>query len=66
MDAVYLDFAEAFDTVLHERLLVKLASYGIQGSHSTVTDGTFRRHVDLRIAPCTDVNIYIISIINSF
>jgi len=31
MDAVYLDFAEAFDTVLHERLLVKLASYGIQG-----------------------------------
>jgi len=28
--SVCLDFAKAFDTVLHERLLVKLASYGIQ------------------------------------
>jgi len=31
VDAVYLDFAEAFDTVPHQILLVKLASYEIQG-----------------------------------
>lgn len=31
VDAVYLDFAKAFDTVPHQRLLVKLAGYGING-----------------------------------
>ena len=29
MDAIYLNFAKAFDTVPHQRLLVKLAGYGI-------------------------------------
>ena len=31
MDAVYLDFCKAFDTVAHERLLIKLKGYGVNG-----------------------------------
>ena len=31
VDAVYLDFRKAFDTVAHERLLIKLMGYGVNG-----------------------------------
>ena len=32
VDAIYLDFSKAFDSVPHKRLVYKLQSYGIQGN----------------------------------
>ena len=31
VDSVYLDFAKAFDSVPHKRLMMNIESYGIQG-----------------------------------
>jgi hypothetical protein len=35
IDVIYCDFKRAFDTVPHERLLMKLAAYGIVGGTLT-------------------------------
>ena len=35
VDAVYLDFSKAFNTVPHQRLLMKLDGYGIRGKFSS-------------------------------
>ena len=32
VDVIYLDFSKAFDSVSHERLLLKLKAYGIHGN----------------------------------
>ena len=32
VDVIYLDFAKAFDSVVHSKLLLKLAAYGISGN----------------------------------
>ena len=38
IDAILLDFAKAFDKVLHKRLLYKLTSHGITGNtHNWIT-----------------------------
>ena len=33
VDVIYLDFKKAFVKVSHQRLLIKLQGYGIQGKH---------------------------------
>ena len=50
MDIVYIDFAKAFDTVSHKKLISKIASFGIQGTllkwlSAFLTDRTFKVRV---------------------
>ena len=42
-DAIYLDFAKAFDTVPHRRLVGKLAAYGISGNVLKWIEGFLHR-----------------------
>ena len=60
LNAVYLDFQKTFDTVPHQRLLMKLKAYGVQGSvfawinsilsqrkQRVVVNGTFSKWTDV-------------------
>ena len=57
---IYLDFKKAFDSVPHERLLLKLNGYGISGSilnwiRSFLEDRTQRVRVDSEFSSTTKV-----------
>ena len=59
-DVIYLDFKKAFDSVPHERLLLKLNGYGISGSilnwiRSFLEDRTQRVRVDSEFSSTTKV-----------
>ena len=44
VDKIYLDFAKAFDTVPHQRLLNKLHGYGIRGkTYEWIKDFLFQQ-----------------------
>jgi len=50
LDCIYLDFAKAFDTVPHQRLMKKLYAYGIRGKvHSWVESFLSNRQQQVRI-----------------
>ncbi len=53
VDAVYLDFSKCFDSVPHERLLMKLDRYGIKGRlWKWVADFLRGRHQQVSIRGC--------------
>ena len=60
IDVLYLDFKKAFDSVPHERLLLKLESYGITGNllnwtRDFLTDRTQKVKVGGSLSNCADV-----------
>ena len=48
MDVIYLDFKKAFDSVPHQRLLIKLKAYGITGNLFAWTE-SFLKDRDQRV-----------------
>ena len=54
VDVIYLDFAKAFDTVPHRRLIGKLEAYGIFGNILNWVKAFLRReiHHSRRIMHC--------------
>ena len=50
IDTVYLDFKKAFDSAPHQRLLSKLAAYGITGNiFKCIKDFLTNRHQRVRV-----------------
>jgi len=60
LDVVYIDFAKAFDTVCHSKLLHKLAALGVSGKllswlHAFLSGRTQRVLVNDALSECTEV-----------
>jgi len=50
IDCIYLDFAKAFDTVPHQRLLLKLNAYGVRGKiHEWISNFLNERKQQVRL-----------------
>ena len=50
IDCVFIDFKKAFDSVRHNKLLIKLAAYGMNGNlfgwiNLFLTDGKQRKYL---------------------
>ena len=55
MDTVYMDLRKAFDTVVHQRLLRKLHSYGIRGKvHKWIEDFLHNRKQRVVVGNCKE------------
>ena len=54
VDVIYLDFPKAFDTVPHERLLLKMRGYGVEGKVLEWTAGFPRQRRQLVRVAGTD------------
>ena len=57
---IYVDFKKAFDTVSHEKLFIRLASYGVTGAllqwlRNFLTGRTHRTRVGSSLSPETDL-----------
>ena len=55
VDAIYLNFSKAFDTVPHQRLLNKLKAYGIVGDTAFLTGRTHRVVVNSSLSSWLEV-----------
>jgi len=62
VDAIYLDFSKCFDSVPHERLLLKIQKYGIQGKlWSWIADFLRGRKQQVSIEGCQSILSMVLS-----
>ena len=62
IDVVYLDFRKAFDSVSHERLLIKLATYGISSNILNWIRGFLaNRHQKVRVGSASSESERVLS-----
>ena len=54
VDAIYLDFAKAFDTVPHRRLIGKLKAYGVHGKVLNWIKGFLTDHTQRVNGECSE------------
>ena len=66
VDAIYVDFSKAFDTVPHPRLIGKLQSYGINGQiltwiRESLREGSLEVVVNGNKSPPAPLDLYCLS-----